>query len=237
MRKVLDMARRAAGIGSTVLITGENGVGKEWLARLIHEASSRAQRPLVPVNCCALPESLFESELFGHSRGAFTGADRERIGLADGRFRGDLYYRLHVLELHTPPLRERLEDLRELAENLLLVIAGRLQRAITGYTAAALDVMARYPSPGNIRELENVIERACAFAAGTQIDVDDLPDEVHKVGRLALAPERIRPLRDVEREYILEVLQQNGGNNSRTAAQLRIDEKTLRRKLKSYAAA
>ncbi|MBI3264030.1 MAG: sigma-54-dependent Fis family transcriptional regulator [Acidobacteria bacterium] len=298
MRRLLELAARAAQVDSTVLITGESGVGKERLARFIHRVSPRAQGPFVPINCCALPEALIESELFGHARGAFTGALHDRPGLfeaaergtllldevgdvplltqvkllrvlqehevrrigenrqrrvnvrliaatnrtltvdvAERRFRQDLYYRLRVVDLHVPPLRERLEDLRALAETLLTTIAREMRRAISGYTAAALERMLRYPWPGNIRELENVIERACALAAGALIDVDDLPVELNQGFAVAFASPNIRPLREMEREYILAALQRNDGNRTRTAEQLRIDAKSLRRKLKGYVAA
>lgn len=208
MQKLVALATRAAGVDSTILITGESGVGKERLARFIHRASPRAQGPFVPINCCALPETLIESELFGHARGAFTGAMQDRPGLfeaadsgtllldevgdvplstqvkllrvlqehevrrigenrqrhvsvrmiaatnrsladdvAERRFRQDLYYRLRAVDLHVPPLRERLEDLRALAETLLMKIAREVRRAISGYTAAALERMLRYPGP------------------------------------------------------------------------------------------
>lgn len=298
MRKLLELAARAAGVDSTILITGESGVGKERLARFIHRTSPRAEGPFVPINCCALPEALIESELFGHTRGAFTGALHDRPGLfeaaecgtllldevgdvplstqvkllrvlqehevrrigenrqrrvnvrliaatnrtltvdvAERRFRQDLYYRLRVVDLHVPPLRERLEDLRALAETLLTTIAREMRRAISGYTAAALERMLRYPWPGNIRELENVIERACALAGGALIDIDDLPLELNQSYALAFSSPNIRPLREIEREYILAALQRNGGNRTRTAEQLRIDAKSLRRKLRGYVAA
>ena len=297
MRRVVDFAIRAAQVDSTILITGESGVGKERIARFIHGISPRAEGPFVPVNCCTLPEALIESELFGHARGAFTGATHDRPGLfeaADGgtllldevgdvppltqvkllrvlqeheirrigenrqrrvnvrvigvtnrdlavdvverRFRQDLYYRLRVVDLNVPPLRERPADLRTLADTLLTKIAREMHRAISGYTRAALERLLEYPWPGNIRELENVIERACALAVGVLIDIDDLPTELSHSYSLAFVSPDIRPLRDMEREYILAALQRNGGNRRRTAEQLRIDATSLRRKLKRYSA-
>jgi two-component system response regulator HydG len=295
MQRLVEIATRVAPLESTVLIVGESGVGKERFARLIHRASARAAAPFVAVNCGAVPEGLFESELFGHARGAFTGSLHERQGLfeaADGgtllldeagdvplpmqvkllrvlqerevrrigenrsrrvsvrviaatnrnlaqdvaqqRFRLDLFYRLKVVELHIPPLRERPDDLRGLANALLSRIARQMQRPITGYTTGCLDRMLRYLWPGNVRELENVVERACALACGPLIDVDDLPPELQQIHSLPLDTPPVRRLREVEREYILAVLEHNHGNKSRTAAQLGIGVATLFRKLQRY---
>jgi transcriptional regulator with PAS, ATPase and Fis domain len=153
------------------------------------------------------------------------------------RFRRDLYFRLNVVELHVPPLRERPDDLRGLAAMLQTRIATRMQRAIGGYTDAALNRLLQYAWPGNIRELENVIERACALTTGLLIDVDDLPDTLRTCPSFVAASAAVRPLHDVEREYILAVLQRNGGNKAQTAEQLRINATTLFRKLKRYAKA
>lgn len=298
MRGLVDLARRVARADSNVLITGESGVGKECLARFIHRASARAPGPFIPVNCGALSETLAESELFGHVRGAFTGALQDRPGLfeaANGgtllldevgdvplpmqvkllrviqerevrrlgenrqrhvdvrliaatnrnlkddveerRFRVDLYFRLNVVELHVPPLRERPDDIRGLAAMLQTRIATRMHRTISGYTEAALNRLLQYAWPGNIRELENVIERACALATGLLIDVDDLPNTLRTCPSVVAASPGVRPLHDVEREYILTVLQRNGGNKAQTAEQLRINTTTLFRKLKRYAKA
>ena len=295
MQEALRRASQVAKFESTVLIVGESGVGKERLARFIHGASPRASGPFVPVNCGAIPDALFESELFGHARGAFTGALHERPGLfetahggtllldevgevplpmqvkllrvlqereirrvgenrqrhvdarviaatnrnlteeiAERRFRRDLFYRLRVVEIMVPPLRERPEDLHTLAHTLLERVCRQMQRSITGYTQAALEKVLRYPWPGNVRELENAVERACALATGDVIDVDDLPDEVREHRTLTITSEDVRPLRDVERDYILAVLERNQGSKTVTAQQLRIGLATLRRKLKSY---
>lgn len=295
MRRLVSIAARVAEVDSTVLIIGESGVGKERLARYIHGCSPRAAGPFIPVNCGALPDALFESELFGHARGAFTGALHDRPGLfeaahggtllldevgdvplpmqvkllrvlqdyqvrrvgenrerrvdtriiaatnrnlaqevAEGRFRRDLFYRLRVVELDVPPLRERQEDLRGLAQALLARVVARLRRPITGYTAEALDEMLRYQWPGNVRELENAVERACALATGELIDVDDLPDDVRQHHALVVRSEDVRPLRDIEQEYILAALERNRGSRILTAGQLRIGIATLRRKLHSY---
>jgi len=228
MREVVDLARRVAKVDSTVLITGESGSGKERVGRLVHEESTRAAGPFIAVNCGAITETLLESELFGHARGAFTGATQDRPGLfeaasggtllldevgevspgmqvkllrvlqerevrrvgenknrpvdvrvvaatnrdlahgvAGGSFRQDLYYRLKVVELHVPPLRERRDDVLPLARVLLADAALRMKRKIVGLAPAAADQLLRYEWPGNVRELENVMERAVALARGT----------------------------------------------------------------------
>ena len=299
MRDVVAQADRAARFDSTILITGESGVGKERLARYVHHRSPRATGPFVAANCGAFVEGLIESELFGHVRGAFTGAARDHAGLFEqanggtllldeigdlspplqvrllrvlqerevrrvgdirtrrvdvrviaatnhnlkeaaetGRFRRDLYYRLEVIELEIPPLRQRPEDVEGLARALLRRIAHRMGATITGYTAAALMHIRQYDWPGNVRELENVIERACALAVDSLIDVSDLPREL----RLCAAPglarvADIRPLPDLEREHILDTLRRNGGNKTETARQLKIARATLFRKLRLYAIA
>jgi two-component system response regulator HydG len=295
MHRLVELAKRVARVDSTVLITGESGVGKERLARFIHRISARAHAPFIPVNCGALTETLIESELFGHARGSFTGALRDRAGLfeaAEGgtlmldeigelpypaqvkllrvlqdhevrrvgenrqhrvnvrliaatnrdlsqdvatrRFREDLYYRLKVVKLHIPPLRERLDDLRGLAEAFLERLTARMGRAIDGFSGTALERILEYQWPGNIRELENAIESACALATGLLIDIEDLPEELHRRPAFASASAVTRPLRDVEREYILAALQRNGGNKAQTAEQLCIATATLFRKLKEY---
>jgi two-component system, NtrC family, response regulator HydG len=295
MLRVISIASRVAEVDSNVLLVGESGVGKERLARFIHAVSPRVHGPFVPVNCGAVPDALFESELFGHTRGAFTGALHERAGLfeaayggtllldevgeiphplqvkllrvlqeheirrvgenrlrpvnvrviaatnrnlaedvAGRRFRRDLFYRLRVVEIVVPPLRERQEDLRGLAQMLLGSVARQMRRSVTDYTPAALERILRYPWPGNVRELENAVERACALATCGVIDIDDLPDEVRHHHTLVIATEHVRPLREMEREYILAALEHNHGSKILTAEQLRIGLATLRRKLKSY---
>jgi two-component system, NtrC family, response regulator HydG len=296
MGALVRLAARVAAVDSTVLIVGESGVGKERLARFIHNASPRASGPFVPVNCGALPEALFESELFGHARGAFTGAIHDRPGLFEAadkgtllldevgevplplqvkllralqeheirrvgenrqrkfnarviaatnrnlahdvkerRFRKDLFYRLNVVELSIPPLRERPEDLRGLADTMLARVAAQMKRPITGYSPEALEHILRYPWPGNIRELENVVERACAIATGTLVELAGLPDEVRHHQSLVITSEHVRPLREIERDYILAALERNHGNRTLTAQQLKIGPATLFRKLREYA--
>lgn len=295
MRRLLDLAARVASLDSTVLITGESGVGKERLARWLHGASRRAGGPFVAVNCGAFADTLLDSELFGHVRGAFTGAVHDRPGLfevarggtlfldeigdvslpmqvkllrviqerevirlgeakprpidvrlitatnrnlleevAQARYRHDLYYRLRVVDLHVPPLRERPEELLSLARDLLSQTATRLGRPITGYTPRALDRLITYLWPGNIRELEHAIERACAVATGPEIDVDDLPDAVQDSHSLGRRSDR-RPLADRELLYIRAVLDRYRGNRQRTAQELGISLSTLKRRLRGRA--
>lgn len=258
MEELVSLASRVAAVDSTVQIVGESGVGKERLARFIHDASPRARGPFVPINCGALPDALFESELFGHARGAFTGAVHDRPGLFEAadrgtllldevgevplalqvkllralqeheirrvgenhqrkfnvrvmaatnrnlavdvkerRFRSDLFYRLNVVELAIPPLRDRPEDLRGLVDTILARVAGQMRRPIIGYAPDALEQMLRYPWPGNIRELENAIERACALARGRLVELAGLPAEVRTSQSLSIASEHVRPLREI----------------------------------------
>jgi len=296
MRQVVDLARRVAKVDSTVLITGESGSGKERIARLVHDESTRAAGAFIAVNCGAITETLLESELFGHARGAFTGATGDRPGLfeaanggtllldevgevspgmqvkllralqereirrvgenrsrrvdvrvvaatnrdlahgvAGGAFRQDLYYRLKVVELHVPPLRERRDDVLPLARVLLADAALRMKRKISGLAPGAADQLLRHPWPGNVRELENAMERAVALARGSRVELEDLPEEIRHAFPTPVASRgTVRPLDEVEKDYILAALEVNGGNQTQTATQLRIGTATLYRKLKSY---
>ena len=298
MRKLVDLARRVAQVDSTVLITGESGSGKERIARLLHEESSRAAGPFIAVNCGAIAETLLESELFGHMRGAFSGATQDRPGLfeaahrgtllldeigevspgmqvkllrtiqerevrrvgenktrhvdvrilaatnrdltqeiASGAFRQDLYYRLKVIDLRVPPLRERRDDILALARVLLADAALRMKRKVSGFAPDAADQLLRYPWPGNVRELENAMERAVALAPpGTsRVELLDLPEEVRQASPKPVAnAETVLPLEEVEKEHILATLALNGGNQTHTAKQLQIGLATLYRRLKSY---
>jgi DNA-binding NtrC family response regulator len=296
MAHVVDLARRVAKFDSTVLITGESGAGKERVARLVHESSQRAAGPFVAVNCGAITETLLESELFGHARGAFTGATQDRPGLFEAancgtllldevgeispamqvkllrvlqereirrvgenrsrkvdvrlvaatnrdlahevkraRFRQDLLYRLKVVELHVPSLRERRDDILPLARVLLAEAALRMKRKISGMAPEAADHLLRYPWPGNVRELENGMERAVALARGSRIELEDLPEEVRQAATASIPSEgRLRPLAEIEREYILAALQINKRNQTQTARDLGIGSATLYRKLKVY---
>jgi transcriptional regulator with PAS, ATPase and Fis domain len=296
MQQLVDLARRVASVDSTILISGESGSGKERIARLVHDESPRAAGPFIAVNCGAITETLLESELFGHARGAFTGATHDRPGLFEsanggtllldevgeispgmqvkllralqerevrrvgentsrpidvrvlaatnrdladavthGTFRQDLYYRLRVIELVVPPLRVRREDLLPLARVLLAQAALQMKRKIAEFTPQVADQLLRYPWPGNVRELENAMERAVALARGRRVEMDDLPEEVRNApATAALLRDEVRPLAEIEKEYILACLERNDGNQTRTATELQIGSATLYRRLKLY---
>jgi DNA-binding NtrC family response regulator len=295
LRRVVDLAKRAARSEATVLLIGESGTGKERVARLVHEESARAAGPLVAISCAALTESLLEAELFGHARGAFTGATHERVGLleaaaggtlfldevgelplgmqakllralqerevrrvgenhhrpidvrvvaatnrplaeevAAGRFRKDLYYRLRVVELTVPPLRERHEDILPLARIFLVDAARQMGRAAPSLVPDVADQLQRHAWPGNVRELRNAMERAVALSRGPRIELEDLPEDVRSALPAPALTGAVRPLEEVEREYLLAVLARNGGNRTRTAQDLGIGATTLYRKLKRY---
>ena len=292
-QRVLELAQRVAQVDSTVLLTGESGVGKERMARFIHERSARTAGPFVALNCGAVPESLLESELFGHIRGSFTGATQDRVGMfeaANGgtllldeigevppamqvkllrvlqereirrvgesrnrpvdvrvlaatnrdlvseiraaRFREDLYYRLRVVEIRVPPLRERRDDILALARSLLDAAAERTGRKVTSFTPAAAHQLLTYPWPGNVRELGNAVERAVVLARGSRVDVEDLPPEIGLALPEPVAVGDVRTLAQVERDYIASVLRAVGGNRAQAAAKLGIGTATLYRKLK-----
>ncbi|MDP2877161.1 MAG: sigma-54-dependent Fis family transcriptional regulator [Holophaga sp.] len=296
MRKLVDLARRVAKVDSTVLITGESGSGKERVAKLIHDQSTRSSGPFIAVNCGAITETLLESELFGHARGSFTGATHDRpglfeaasggtllldevgevsqgmqvkllraiqereirrvgenktrkvdvrilaatnrdlaLGITNGTFREDLYYRLKVVELKVPPLRERREDILPLARLQLASSAVWMKRKISGFSPITADQLLRYDWPGNVRELANAMERAAALAEGSRVELIDLPEEVRQAFPSPVAiTGGVQSLEAVEKEYILSALDLNGGNQTATAEQLQIGSATLYRKLKSY---
>ncbi len=297
MQNIVDIAWRVAKVDSSVLITGESGSGKELMARFIHDQSPRASKPFVAINCGALTETLLESELFGHAKGSFTGADRDRPGLfeaaaggtlfldeigevspamqvkllralqereirrvgenksrpinvrvvaatnrnladeiSQGNFRQDLYYRLKVIELQVPPLRERHEDIMPLARLFLGKLSKNMDRQITGFTPNAAAQFLRYSWPGNVRELQNAVEYAVAMCQDKQIDIDDLPCDLRALSLRPVVSDCIRPLDEIERDYILGVLRALGGNKVQAAAELNIGLATLYRKLKEYEA-
>jgi len=291
MRKVLEMVRSVASADATVLIRGESGTGKELIARAIHTASERRYFPIVPVNCGAFPESLLESELFGHEKGAFTGALYTRKGkleMADGgtlfldevgtvapktqvellrvletkeftrvggskpirvdfrvisatnqnlekmveagAFREDLYYRLNVISILLPPLRERRQDIPLLAQHFMARYARQMNKPFGEIDPEAMDRLVRHSWPGNVRELANAIERAMVVGGPPRILADDLPFQ--------LEPDRDRPngdsLAEMERIHIERILEQEGWNVTRAAETLGIDRVTLYNKIRKY---
>jgi len=293
MLKVMAMVDRVASLPSRVLVTGESGTGKDLVARALHERGSRAREPFVPINCAAIPETLLESELFGHAKGAFTGAVDNKEGLLRtagagtifldelgemplavqakllraietgeiqpvgstrripiaarivaatnrdlraeaqaGRFREDLYYRMAVVELVVPPLRERREDIPLLAAHFVQKYARELGRDVRGISREALRLMAGHEWRGNIRELSNAVERAVIFAAGAEILPADLPDSLQTVVPVPdFAPELEAATREFERAHILRVIEQCGGNKRKAAKVLGIGATSLYRKL------
>ena len=297
MVEIYKLIARMAALDTTVLIEGETGTGKELVARAIHGASGRATRPFVVVDCAALPETLFESELFGHERGAFTGAFAARRGLletsaggtcfldeigeltaplqakllrtlqersirrvggndeipfdvrvvvatnrdlrklvADGGFRDDLYYRLNVVTITMPPLRERASDIPLLAQHFLEVFARRSGRAIKRLAPESVALLTGYRWPGNVRELEHVIERATALSASETLLPDDFPPHLREErDRAPRLPADGMTLEDVKRWYVNKVLEESGGNKLRAAELLGIDRRTLYRILERQA--
>jgi two-component system response regulator HydG len=298
MRRVLEMARAIAPSEATVLLAGESGTGKELVAKAIHANSKRAQGPYVAVNCAAITESLLESELFGHEKGAFTGADKRREGYfmqadtgsifldeigelplsmqakllrviqerevqrvgggkpvpvdvriiaatnrdlqqetAVGKFREDLYYRLNVVALTLPSLRERPDDVPLLAQYFLERFAKKNNKSVRGFTPGAMDRLIRYEWPGNVRELENVIERAVVLLIGEHIGERELPGKLLHSAAAENGPVAAMTgftLEEVERSVIMETLKKFGGNKSETAKALGINRKTLHLKLARY---
>ncbi len=294
MRAKLTNIALVAPSDATVLIHGESGTGKELVARALHASSGRSHRPLITLNCAALNESLLESELFGHEKGAFTGADKRREGrfveadggtlfldeigdisplmqvrllraiqerevqrvgsnqtlsvdvrliaathrqlaeeVSAGRFRQDLYYRLNVVTIDMPPLRQRREDIPQLARYFLQRYAERNRKTVLGFTPQAMDMLIHYEWPGNIRELENAVERAVVLLTGEYISERELPLAIAgtPVSGRPLDGNLIQPLVDVEKEAILAALEKTGGNKTEAARQLGITRKTLLAKL------
>ena len=299
MQDLIDLAGRVSRSDASVLIQGESGTGKELLARLVHTLSHRAENPLITVNCSALPESIIESELFGHERGAFTGAHKRRAGrfeLADsgtlfldelgelsgsiqakllrfiqekefqrvggdrtltsdvrivsatnrnlseevkkGRFREDLFFRINVVTMEIPPLKERREDIPALVAFFLNRYARHGAGTDLGITPEAMDCLMKYDYPGNIRELENIIERAVVICRGTSVDVGDLPFKTQD-RMLSLPPTADKGnlkeiLENLESTLVNRALEATAGHQSQAAEQLGISERMLRYKLKKY---
>jgi len=301
MEEALNLVRRVAPSPATVLILGESGTGKELIARAIHYSSPRADRAFIKVSCAVLPENLLESELFGHEKGAFTGAVARRIGrfeqadkgsifldeigdlspslqmkllrvlqekeferlgsnqtiktdvrviaatnqnleeaIKRGTFREDLYYRLNVVTISLPPLRERREDLPVLMEHFLKKYNQENKRDVTAISKEAKELLMRYDYPGNVRELENIIERAVVLCRGDTMTTQDLPLNLRE-SKTEIALEEARKRRDlpetleeVERYLITQALERSGGVQTKAAEELGISERVLRYKMKKY---
>ncbi len=295
MQEVFEMVRRVAGSEATVLVSGESGTGKELIARAIHHGSERRAGPFVPVNCAAIPAELLESELFGHLRGAFTGAVKDRRGkfemadggtlfldevgelpvelqpkllralqereiepvggaprkidvrvvaatnrdleaaLAEGTFREDLYYRLAVIPVHLPPLRDRRADIPLLVRHFLRKHGGPAEIAVSD---GAMRRLTAYDWPGNVRELENAVERMLILRRGELLEESDLPPKIQRPAPPACGvlnlPDEGYGLEDLEKEAVLEALRRNGGNQTRAAAFLRIPRHTLIYRMEKY---
>jgi len=305
MRRILELVQRIAPARTTVLVTGESGTGKERIARAIHEASERRDKPFLVINCGAIPEALMEAELFGHERGAFTGAVASRRGIfreADGgtvlldeigelpaalqvkllrvlqerkvrsvgasaevaidvrvlaatnrnveedvrtgRFRQDLYYRLNVIRIEVPPLRGRPEDVRPLAEHFLARCAAEMNKDVRVFAPDAVRALEAYAFPGNVRELENIVERAVALATGQTLGLGDLPGEVSGAASqptpaLVGLPEDgcnlEEVLGEVERRLLLQALERSGGVRTQAAKLLGVTFRSLRYRLQKHA--
>jgi DNA-binding NtrC family response regulator len=303
MQRVFEVIRRVGPMDSTVVISGGSGTGKELIARALHQHAGRRKGPFVSVNCGALVETLLESELFGHRKGAFTGADSHRRGLFEtatggtlfldeitetsnnlqvkllraiqerevlpvggtapvnvdvriivatnrdlseetrsGRFREDLYYRLNVIHIQIPPLRERSEDIPLLVEHFLVRLADRHGRTFSSVAPEAMKLLMEYSYPGNVRELENIVERAVALGEGDSFTVDLLPDEVLRAPAARVSTKENLGegqnldslLEDYERRLIESALHQTGGNRTRAAEDLGVSFRSLRYRLKKY---
>lgn len=304
MKAACELAERVAPHPTTVLITGESGTGKELIARLVHQASARADGPFVPVNCGAIPESLLESELFGHVKGAFTSASRDRAGLfeeaqggtllldeigelphalqvkllralqegeirrvgesrarkldvrilaatardleadvQEGAFRADLYYRINVVRIHLPPLRHRVEDIPVLLQHFLELYNEALGLDIEGFDPEAIKSLSNYSWPGNIRELENAVERAMVLCDGPRIEQADLPSTVRdpkatiKAARGNLSSDELSVKKrtwELEKHLIGRALEVTGGNRTRASELLDLSYRALLYKIRDY---
>ncbi|MFK7897506.1 MAG: sigma-54-dependent transcriptional regulator [Myxococcota bacterium] len=303
MIELLELLERTAAYKSTVLVTGESGTGKEVIARAIHSQSPRREMPFVAVNCGAIPENLLESELFGHAKGAFTGASRARRGLfaeadqgtlfldeiaelppslqvkllraiqeeeirpvgesksvsvdvrviaatarnlereiAEGRFREDLFYRLNVVRLEVPPLRERRADIPLLVDHFLMGFREELGKSARSCSDEALALLVNYPWPGNVRELENMMERAMILSDGDAVEADALPATIHEKSRNRRAGDSSEPedlclkrgRQAFEADLIRRALEQTDGNRTHAAKLLEISHRALLYKIKDY---
>jgi DNA-binding NtrC family response regulator len=300
MVKMFDLIESVADTRTTVLILGESGTGKTLLARAIHQLSTRREKPFVEVACGALPDTLLESELFGHVAGSFTGAMHDKIGkflqadggtifldevataspslqvkllrvlqdrefepvggnkthkvdirlilatntdleerVAAGEFRQDLYYRINVITLMQPPLRERIGDIPLLLEHYLAEFRKQTDKTVAGFQEQTVQMLQRYHWPGNVRELENVVERAVVLCKGSELTADDLPPTLRGPRPRERSPGALIPgatLYEIEREAILRTLEMVGGSTSRAAEILGISVRKIQYRLKEYAA-
>lgn len=304
MRDIFDLIYKLCNVDTTVMVRGENGTGKELVARAIHYNSPRKSGPFVAINCGAIPETLMESELFGHERGAFTGATERKIGkfqlanqgtifldeigelkpdmqvkllrvlqerafipvgsnreiktsariiaatnrnlekmIQDNKFREDLFYRLNVMPIFLPPLRERMDDIPALVEHFIKKFEKLHKRSMRGIRRETLDILKHYPWPGNIRELENVIEHAFVIENTDQIQISSLPQNVRdtqKTVKIEAGMKVSSPLdfeifkEQMEKEFIVSALKANQGRINQTVAQANIPKNTLLRKIKKY---
>lgn len=295
MIQVMEIAKRVAPTDSTVLLTGESGTGKSLIARRIHDLSGRSGRPFMAVDCGSLVETLFESELFGHVKGAFTGADRAKLGkfelahtgtvffdeignisldvqakllkavdlreiskvgshrivkvdvrilaatnqdlqavIASGRFREDLFYRLNVVSIHVPPLRERREDIPALIEFFMKMYNHTRKMNVEGLTPQVLQALTSHDWPGNVRELANIMERMIVLTREGVVDMDALAFTGWRGASKSKSDEEIMTLEAVERSHIEKVLAQLDGRRGLAAQALGVDRKTLRTKIKKY---
>lgn len=294
MKKIVELIKTVSDSDSTVLIRGESGTGKELVAKAIHQNSKRKYFPIITVNCGALSESLLESELFGHEKGAFTGAHFRRKGkfeianggtifldeigsitqktqvdllrvietkkfnrvggnelvesdfrlltatnepleklIDEGKFRKDLYYRLNVITITLPPLRERKNDIQLLANYFLKKYSELMNKDVNGFSSAALNFLLNYDFPGNVRELENTIERAIVIGKGPRVELEDLSLDTNGIN-LNFESESSGSLEDVEKEYIIKVLNENKWNISKCADILGVERVTLYNKINKY---
>jgi len=297
IREVHELIEQVAKTDTTVLIRGETGTGKELVAKAIHRLSLRKDKPFIAVNCVALPKDLLESELFGHEKGAFTGAVSQRLGrfelahtgtifldevgeidipmqikllrvlqerefervggtktikvdvrliaatnrdlekaVKEEKYREELYYRLNVVPIYLPPLRERKDDIPLLLEHFLNIFNSRTNKNILEITREAQQLLIEYDWPGNIRELENVVERMVVLAKGDKIDVEDIPNNIIKAKekKLSFKESVYQAKAQLERQLLIKVLQEVGGNRTKAAKALGIDRKTLQKKMKEY---
>jgi DNA-binding NtrC family response regulator len=300
MERLYNQLARIADSEASVLITGESGTGKEFVAKALHRRSSRSEKPFVAVNCAALPDTLLESELFGHAKGAFTDARSDRKGLfvqaeggtllldeigemppamqakllraleenrvrslgsehevafdvrilaatnrdletavEEGRFRQDLFFRINVIQIDVPPLRARGADILLLAQHFVEQFAARAKKRVLSISEPVAEKLLAYGWPGNVRELRNVVERAVALTRHDKLTLDDLPEKIrdYRSSQVVIGgndPGELAPLEEIERRYILHVLQCVGDNRTLAARTLGLDRKTLYRKLRQY---